>query len=82
MEYLGRVDPNTGQIIPKKEVKSNSSEMSTEDKLRAENRELKKRITLLEKNLRDVISQEIRILEEGNDRREKLIEIRDSVLKE
>ena len=82
MEYLGRVDESTGEIIPKKEVKTDSAAMSAEDKLRAENRELKKRVALLEKTFRDVIAQEIRFLEEGNDRRGKLIEIRDSVLKE
>lgn len=83
MEYLGRVNEETGEIIPKKDSrKTDPDEMSPEDSLRAENRELKKRVALLEKTLRDILSQEIRLIEEGNERRQKLIQIRDSVLKD
>ena len=82
MEYLGKVDEASGEIIPKKESKKDPAELSPEEALRAENKELKKRISLLEKTLREVISQETRFLEEGNECRAKLIELRDSVLKE
>ncbi len=82
MEYLGRVDEETGLIIKKKEKASDSSALSPEDQLRAENKELRKRVSLLEKTIRDLIAQELQLIEEGNDRKEKLIRIRDDVLKE
>lgn len=79
MEYLGRVDEKTGEIIPKREKKESSSQ-TPEDKLREENRILKKRIAVLEKTLSDVLNQDIRSCRENSERVSKLIELRDSVL--
>lgn len=80
MEYLGRVDEATGEIIPKKEAKPISDASSPEDKLRAENKELRKRVAFLEKTLGEVIDQEIKACNERSDRAEKLKEIREAVL--